>query len=79
MWFTTELSGVLEMQNFTSAVIYSSQDGLTPDTLSPPPESVLLAFGRTFFFGRIDYQIFLALGLRSDELGGLFENLLSFG
>ena len=47
MRFTAETSGVPEMQTFTSAITYSSPDGLTPDSLPPPPESVQSAFGRT--------------------------------
>ena len=34
------------MQNFTSAITYSSPDGPTPDSLPPLPESVRSAFGR---------------------------------
>ena len=37
MRFITELRGVLEMQNFTSAITYSSPDQLTP---SPLPQSL---------------------------------------
>ena len=47
MWFTAETSEVREMQTFTSAITYSSPDGLTPDSFLPPPESVRSAFGRT--------------------------------
>ena len=36
---TAETSGVLEMQNVTSAITYSSPDGLTSDSLPPPPAS----------------------------------------
>ena len=39
MWFTAETSGVPEMQTFTSAITYSSPDGLTPDSL-PLPQSL---------------------------------------
>ena len=37
MWFTAETSGVLEMEDFTSALRYSSPDGLTP---FPLPQSL---------------------------------------
>ena len=47
MRLTAETSGVPEMQTFTSTITYSSPDGLTPDSRSPPPESVRSAFGRT--------------------------------
>ena len=47
MRFTAENSGVPEMQTFTSAITYSSPDGLTPDSLPPAPESVRSAFGPT--------------------------------
>ena len=47
------------MQNFTSAIIHSSPDRLIPDSL--PPQSN--------FLGWIDYQIFLAMRLRSRGRG----------
>ena len=66
MRFTAETSEMLEMGNFTSAIKYSSPDGLTSDSLSPTPS--VCTDGRSYadvitnFLGWIDYQIFLAMG-----------------
>ena len=46
MRFTAETNELLEMQNFTSAITYPFPDGLTSDSLSPPPASVRTG-GRT--------------------------------
>ena len=67
--FTAEMSELLKMENFTSAITYSSPDGLTSDSLPHPPASVRTG-GRTLtsqpnFLGWIDYQIFLAMGFRA--------------
>ena len=40
MWFTAETSELLEMENFTSAITYFSPDGLTSDSLPPPPAPI---------------------------------------
>ena len=54
MWFTAEPSGVLEMQNFTSALTYSSPDGLTFTPL-PLPQSL---YGQRSVLRWRDNQIF---------------------
>ena len=55
MWFTAETSRVLEMQTLTSAITYSSPDGLTPDSF-PLPQSL---YGRCLIIRWRHDQFFL--------------------
>ena len=59
MWFTAETSGVLEMQNFNSALTSSSLDGLIYDSF-PLPQSL---YGQRSVVRWRHNQIFLAMGL----------------